>query len=386
MEKHQKNRIVWMDWLRVVAIFFVFIVHSCEPFFFGGEGTLVRCQSDAMWVAILNTMVRACVPLFVVASSYLLFPVQEETGVFLKRRMWRVLTPFVFWTLVYAFLNGNFLENVSVLWQNFNYSSGHLWFVYMIVGIYLLMPLLSPWAQRVGQCELLCYIALCFLTTTLPIIRCLLSDSAVIFGPAGLPNIAKYPLWGEASWNTYGTFYYFSGYIGYILLGCYIRRFVRTLSWAQTLKVALPSWIIGFSISALGFWWSIHSSVKSGFPVEGDVGLGATWEQFLLYDSIGVALMTLGWILCFRKIIAAGGFYQKVVMPFARVSYGMYLCHMILLIPIFGWMRAHLEAFVPTLWATPVTIFATAIATFIASGVVCILLAKLPKVGKLIIG
>lgn len=386
MEKLQSERIVWMDWLRIIAIFFVFIVHSCEPFFFGGEGTLVACQTDAMWVAIFNSMVRACVPLFVVASSYLLFPIQGDTGAFLKRRMLRILIPFACWTLVYAFLNGDFIENVCVLWQNFNYSSGHLWFVYMIVGVYLLMPLISPWAQRVGKRELLCYIALCFLSACLPIMRCLLSESVIIFGPGGLPNIAKYPLWGEASWNTYGTFYYFSGYLGYILLGCYMRRFMQSLSWGQTLKVALPSWILGFMISAGGFWWSIQTAAKGGYPVMGNVGLGATWEGFLLYDSIGVVLMTLGWLLCFRKIASSGFLYQKVVLPCSCVSYGMYLCHMILLVPLFGWARAKVGAFLPTVWATPVTIFATASMTFVTSACVCLVLAKLPKVGKWIVG
>ena len=386
MEAHQMERIVWMDWLRVIAIFFVFVVHSCEPFFFGGEGTLVRCQTDAMWVALVNAFVRACVPLFVVASSYLLFPVQGETGAFLKRRMVRVLIPFALWTLVYAALNGNFLENVGVLWQNFNYASGHLWFVYMIVGVYLFMPLLSPWAQRVGQRELLCYIALCFLSACLPMVRCLLSEAVVVFGPGGLPNIAKYPLWGEASWNTYGTFYYFSGYVGYILLGCYIRRFVQSLSWRQVLGVALPSWGAGFLMCAGGFWWSIQTAAKAGFPVSGDVGLGAGWEGFLLYDSIGVVLMTLGWLLCFRKITHAGLFYQKVLLPVSRVSYGMYLCHMILLVPIIGWIRPKMEAHLPMVWSTPMTIFMTAVVTFVASALVCIALAKLPKVGKWIVG
>ena len=86
MENVKTERLIWMDWLRVIAIFFVFVVHSCEPFFFGGEGTLIRCQSDAVWIAVLNTLVRSCVPLFVVASSYLLFPVQTSTFTFLKRR------------------------------------------------------------------------------------------------------------------------------------------------------------------------------------------------------------------------------------------------------------------------------------------------------------
>lgn len=386
MENVKTERLIWMDWLRVIAIFFVFVVHSCEPFFFGGEGTLIRCQSDAVWIAVLNTLVRSCVPLFVVASSYLLFPVQTSTFTFFKRRASRLLIPFALWTLIYAFLNGSFVENLSTLWQNFNYSAGHLWFVYMIVGVYLLMPLLSPWAERVSQRELLFYISLCFVSALLPFLRCCLGEAAIVFGPGGLPNIAKYPLWGEASWNTYGTFYYLSGYMGYLLLGCYLRRFVKALSWTQTLKVALPCGALGFVMSAGGFLWSIHASAKTGFPVEGNIGLGATWEGFLLYDSIGVVLMTLAWLLCIRQIKSEGFVYQKLLLPCSRVSYGMYLGHMVLLVPLFGWIHPLMSAWIPTLWATPATIIATACATFVTSSLACLVLAKVPKVGKWIVG
>ena len=166
-----ENRVVWVDWMRVAACFMVLLVHSTEPFYLGGEGSQILTESDAFWASFFDSLVRACVPLFVVASSYLQFPLHYSSGEFFRRRAVRVLIPFLLWTVVYAMAWGDPTENCKNLVFNFNYSAGHLWFVYMLVGLYLLMPLLSPWAERVGKRELQIYLAICAFTTFIPIIR-----------------------------------------------------------------------------------------------------------------------------------------------------------------------------------------------------------------------
>ncbi|MBQ9693344.1 MAG: acyltransferase, partial [Kiritimatiellae bacterium] len=344
-------RTVWIDWLRLTALFLVLVIHSIEPFFFGGDGTLIRSQSDAVWVSCLNAFARVCVPLFVVASSYLQFPLRYSANTFFKRRAIRVLLPFFLWTLLYAFLRGNPIENLSTLWQNFNYSAGHLWFVYMLIGIYLLMPLLSPWAENVSERELRFYLLLCLTASCLPTIGTLLGGDAVaIYGPSGIPNLARYPLWGEASWNTCGTFYYFSVFLGYVLLGLYFRRFIKSRSWAKTLTIAMPCWCAGFLLSAGGFYHSVCTSASTGFPVEGNIILGAGWERFLQYDSLGVALMTFAWLLCLRQITACGICYNRFILPLSSVSYGIYLCHMVILSAILAWLHPYITAILPGIW------------------------------------
>ena len=81
-----QNREVWIDWLRVVACFLVMLTHSNEPFYLGGEGSLILTRADAIWEAVLNVLPRACVALFIVASSYLQFPLHYSTGEFFRRR------------------------------------------------------------------------------------------------------------------------------------------------------------------------------------------------------------------------------------------------------------------------------------------------------------
>lgn len=261
----QENRVVYIDYLRVVACFLVMATHSCEPFYLGGEGSLILCESDAIWVSILNVIPRACVALFVFASAYLQFPLHYSTETFFKKRVLRILPPFLFWTLVYALIWGEPVQNLKDLLLNFNYAAGHLWFVYMLVGLYLIMPLLSLWAEKVSKRELQVYLGIWLFTTLIPLIRQWVGGAApVIYGPSGIPNAAKYPLWGEASWNTYGIFYYLSGFVGYLLLGLYFRKFVGRLSWSRTLSIALPAFMAGFAICCSGFLSRVWADAHGG--------------------------------------------------------------------------------------------------------------------------
>ncbi|MDD6751532.1 MAG: acyltransferase family protein [Bacteroidales bacterium] len=100
------GREIWIDWMRVTACFFVMLTHCCEPFYLGGEGSLILTRSDAIWVSVLNVLPRAAVALFIIASSYLQFPLHYQTGEFFRWRAARVLVPFLFWTVVYALVWG----------------------------------------------------------------------------------------------------------------------------------------------------------------------------------------------------------------------------------------------------------------------------------------
>ena len=384
------KREIWLDWLRITACFMVMMTHSCEPFYLGGEGSLILTRADALWVSVLNVFPRACVALFVVASSYLQFPLHYPTGEFFRRRAGRVLVPFLVWSVVYALVWGEPVQNFRDLLLNFNYAAGHLWFVYMLAGLYLIMPMLSPWAEKVEKRELQVYLGIWLFTTLIPLIRQWVGGPApVIYGPSGIPNPARYPLWGEASWNAYGVFYYLSGFVGYLLLGLYFRKFVGELSWKKTLGIALPAFLAGFAICCGGFLSRVWADCHGVFPVEGPVGLAALWEGPWLNDTLGVALMTIGWVLVFKKIRSCGKFYERVVLPVSKASYGMYLSHLLILGAVSAWLRGALGTGTDGLlgiWTTPVEIFGTVLLSFTATAVLCVLVQRIPRAGKWIVG
>ena len=388
-----KNRVVWVDWLRVVACFMVVVVHATEPFYLGGEGSQILTEADAYWSSLFDSLVRACVPLFIVASSYLQFPLHYSSGEFLRRRVVRVVVPFLLWSAVYAFAWGNPAENFQNLLLNFNYSAGHLWFVYMLIGVYLLMPLLSPWAERVSKRELQVYLGIWAFTTIIPLLRDVVGGGfdgmEITYGVSGLPRPALTPLWGEASWNTYGTFYYISGFVGYLLMGLYFRRFVGELSWKKTLAISVPSYLAGFVVVFGGFLRRVFEMTQGEFPVTGLVEKAVWWETTWCNDTVGVALMTVAWIFVFRKIKCEGKFYNNILLPVSRASYGIYLLHLLLLVPISGAVRDLLglgNEGVLGVWTTPVEIVVSAILGFAASAVVAVALQRVPKIGKYIAG
>ena len=263
----------------------------------------------------------------------------------------------------------------------------------MLIGVYLLMPLLSPWAERVSKRELQVYLAICAFTTLIPIIRDWYAGGGenltVIYGVSGLPRPALTPLWGEASWNTDGTFYYLSGFVGYLLLGLYLRRFVGELSWKKTLAIAVPCYLAGFAVVFGGFLWRVFESCDGVFPATGLVEKAVWWETTWCNDTIGVVLMTIAWLLVFKKIKCSGSFYHKVLLPVSKASYGIYLLHLLVLVPICGavreWLGLGLEGRLGV-WTTPVEIVVSAVLGFLASAIIAVVLQKLPKVGKYIVG
>ena len=382
------QREVWLDFLRVTACFMVLVVHSTEPFYLGGEGGLILTPTDAFWVAVFEGVCRCCVPVFLIASSYLQFPLHYPAGEFFKRRAVRILVPMVIWTLVYALAWGEPVQNLKGLLLNFNYAAGHLWFVYMLVGVYLLMPLLSPWAQKVSRKELSVYLGIWIFTTFIPSIRAAVGGEAPLIQAAdGLPAAALYPLWGEASWNPFGTFYYVSGFVGYLLWGLYIRKFME-----NTPRVARLGWVmflLGFLSIVSGLLFQF-SETPGGFPLSGNLALAVHWEAPILFCGFPVLLTALGLVLVFRRIDGGESFfYRRIILPLSQAGYGMYLIHMLVLAPVVGFFRDWLglgAQGVLGVWTTPVQILVSALCSFVVVGFAAVVLQRIPRLGKYLMG
>lgn len=385
------NREVWLDFLRVTACFMVMVVHSTEPFYLGGEGALILTPTDGYWVAVFEALCRCCVPLFLIASSYLQFPLHYTTGEFFKRRAVRVLVPMALWTLVYALVWGQPVANLKGLLLNFNYAAGHLWFVYMLVGVYLIMPLLSPWAEKVSRRELEVYLGIWLLTTLIPFVREAAGGVAPLIQAAdGLPAPALFPLWGEASWNPFGTFYYVSGFIGFLLVGLYLRRFLVSSRWTRLLGWTL--FLLGFLAMVSGLLSRFSDTTPDGsFPLSGDLAVAVAWETPITFCGLPVALSAVGLMLVFReaRFREESWLYRYLVLPLSKAGYGMYLMHMLVLAQFSGLFRSWLgvgAAGVLGAWTTPVQILATALCSFVAVGLASVLLQRIPRLGKYVTG
>lgn len=152
MQPAQQARIEALDWLRAVACLGVIVIHvTAAP--------LALAQSagtGAAFLAALNQSARFAIPAFVFVAGAALFytygRAEQPLGrAFWRRRLIRVVIPYVFWTLVYMALSRQ--AGAGGLVRALLTGGGfyHLYFVFLIVQFYLLLPLLRPLAVGLGR-------------------------------------------------------------------------------------------------------------------------------------------------------------------------------------------------------------------------------------------
>jgi surface polysaccharide O-acyltransferase-like enzyme len=94
---------------------------------------------------------------------------------------------------------------------NFPLWGGHLWFMYPLISIYLIIPVVSPWLEKASAKDELIFLGIFAFSTLTPWLHRFVSPE----------------LWGECFWNQYSALWYCSGYLGYLVLAHYIRVHMR---------------------------------------------------------------------------------------------------------------------------------------------------------------
>jgi surface polysaccharide O-acyltransferase-like enzyme len=167
----------------------------------------------------------------------------------------------------------------------------------------------------------------------------------------------------------FGAFHYVSGFIGYMLLGFWFRKFAPRRSWPRTLAAALPLWLVGVAMIGIPFF-----TYAGKFPFAAPYSAAVRMEMSIEYCSLGVALATIAAFTVVRKIYFDGAFYRLVVRPVSEASYGMYLVHMLVLTPVSA-------ALIPRM-ATPLAIISSAAISYVASALLAIAVRRVPVIGK----
>lgn len=140
-----QTRIPYLDALRCLAILLVITLHAMGPFLVSPS----LCGRPGWYLCILqNPINRAGVPLFFMISGFLLLrdPATGRTASFYRHRIPRLLVPLSVWNLIYFLAYhppGEPFRLVDYLRPLLNFgASYHMWFVYAILGMYLLAPVL----------------------------------------------------------------------------------------------------------------------------------------------------------------------------------------------------------------------------------------------------
>lgn len=90
------DHIGWIDSLRVLACFMVVFSHCCDGFVAQFDADRASFLTGTM----LGSLMRSCVPLFVMITGVLLLPLPQSStlGGFYRRRVGRIIPPLVFWS------------------------------------------------------------------------------------------------------------------------------------------------------------------------------------------------------------------------------------------------------------------------------------------------
>lgn len=120
-----RKHVVWLDVVRLVAMFTIVCCHSADPFnFYPGEPP-ANIDEIKFWGAAYGAFLRPCVPLFVMITGALLLPVRGEISAFYKKRISRVFWPFLIWSVIYnlfPWFTGLLGLNPEIILDFFPYS------------------------------------------------------------------------------------------------------------------------------------------------------------------------------------------------------------------------------------------------------------------------
>ena len=366
------NRVVFVDYVRVVACFLVMLVHASENFYaadasgLAGNVSLLVNESNRFWVAFYDgTLGRISVPLFMIVSAFLLVPMKPGYTMtsFYRRRLMRVVPPMLVFMLAYTFLPlawdamtwEQSLADLARLPLNFPSMAGHLWFMYPLISIYLIIPVVSPWLERASARDERVFLALFFISSFTPFIHKFITPE----------------VWGECFWNGYGMFWYVSGYLGYLVLAHYVRVHIK---WnrAKRLGIGAVTAVAGMVFIGWSFWVMGTPGVFIDTPM-----LEWAWE----FCTPNIIIATFGVFLLFSCIERKAT--PPVIAELSRLSFGIFLIHLFFLAPIAAYFVAgnQAEPLIPVAIAIPVI----AVLTFLCSTIAVKILSYLPG-SKYIVG
>lgn len=302
----------WADRLRILATWMVIAIHVSGPL----AEQLPDFNTWAWWTANWwDAASRPSVPIFVLLSGALLLPKEYATSDFLKKRLTRVAVPALFWMGIYLFYG--FLKNGqpdSLLGATRRVVEGpvhyHLWFIYLIVGLYFLYPILRPWVRQARDRDYLYLFALC---------------AAAAWGYKIL-----WTFWGIGLGMYWETF---SNNVGYFVLGAYLVQKPLPgeptppshhlqpwrLSRRQLLWLSVGLIVVGTSITAFGTYWASMTYNNGKFH-----------PYFYDYLTPNVGMAVIGWFLLARLAWNARPLLDAE-REFSNVSFGVYLVHVLML-------------------------------------------------------
>lgn len=275
-----------LNFIRSFATFLVVLLHvsalGCYSY-----GT----ESFFNWITAvsIDSFARVCVPLFLIISGFL----NIREGFVFKKRALKILMPLIFWNLFYQIYILNFdFNQISLKKLLVNLVAGpgyyHLWFLYSLIGLYLLTPILNALIKSSVKLSYYLLAIWFFYNSIYPVL-----DNFFYF-KIGIPN------------------YIFGSYFGYYLLGGILYRNFPQIK-SHLIKI----------IYFLSLLITIYYTAKLTIADDGKFN-----DFFFRYEMFNVFLMTISLFYLFFHFKISFSPLNRFINYISENSFGIYLIHL----------------------------------------------------------
>lgn len=354
MVRTTEGRLAYADLLRVLAVMAAIVLHTAVCWLDQAA------PGGSAWTTLVtyDALMRWCVPMFVMLSgAFLLDPKKavRARDIFLKYIL-RVLAALVVWGIFYVLLECGFAGGWPSVWQGIRTAlrrvlwadaRDHLWFLYVMIGLYLVTPVLRAFVRGASRGTLHWFFLLVL------VFACLLPTLQQLFpGRMALPAV----------WADRLDVHLVLGYVGYYVAGYYLKHY--TLGRIAEFSLYLLG-ILGAVVTV----WGTHAlSARAG----------ALNGALLQYSSANVAFTAVALFVLFRYVLGVSDerSRRQRLSGVARISFGIFLAHDFFLILLRRFDVSTLS-FSPIL-SVPVL----SAAVFLCSFAVAWLLSKIPLLGR----
>lgn len=347
-----QNRIYYLDLLRIIATLGVMVLHI------SGEGWAGYAPDTGEWMTlnVFECFVRWTVPMFVMISGTLFLNFPIKTRDLYKTNILRIASAFVFWTVLYAIIDLMLEPGMTKQDLLFRIVQGkyHLWFLFMIIGLYIIVPLLKKIAESYDLIRYFLIVSLIF--------------SFIIPQAMGLIGQTGSEWYGVLNYVRENSYFNFTlGYVSYFVLGYYL------------FKTEIPGIVrkIIYLLAIASFVFTIFASSAVSNHI------GSPSQLFYGHFTLNTLLEDTGIFVFFKynaKMTKAGTGIKKFIADMSKYSFGAYLVH------VFFIDRLKLNFGITVYSGDPLllVILITAV-VFTASFIVSFLLNRIPVLNRYIV-
>lgn len=298
----KKERLIYLDLIRILCIFLVIVIHGVAPIIVKSKVVL---SYNYVTMIIIDSICRCSVPLFVMVSGSLLLGNKKSTSY--KKILSKIIKLLIsliafsfFYNIVDKLFRGetfgiDFMKD-SVRFILSGNQSNHLWFIYMIIGLYLLIPILNRIISCVEKKEIIYYFVLTIIFSSLI--------------PMAL-SFTKFSTYQVFSKFNLGVF---NIYIAYFLLGYYLNRL--SLNKNQIKKTYVLGLLSLFITIIMTLLFSMKRNTFCGI--------------FFEYSSLNVFIYSIFAFIflknCFSKISVSEKM-KKSITEVSLLTFGVFLIH-----------------------------------------------------------